>query len=142
MPIRAVFDTNVFVAALLKASGSTARLLSLWQRGRLTLIFSEETIAEVLDVLAELGIARSHHQRIESLIRRPKKRRSTIVTPRQRLAIVPHEPDNRFLEAAVEGRAHYLVTNNKQHFQDAGITEFHGVHIVSIGEFLELMELM
>lgn len=142
MPIRAVFDTNVFVAALLKTSGPTARLLSLWQKGRLTLIFSEETIAEVLDVLTELGIARSHRQRVESLIRRPKKRRSTIVTPRQRLAIVPHEPDNRFLEAAVEGRAHCLVTNNKQHFQDAGITEFHGVHIVSISEFLELMELM
>lgn len=142
MPIRVVFDTNVFVAALLKTSGLTARLLSLWQKGRLALIFSEETIAEVLDVIAELGIAKSHHQRIESLIRRPKKRRSIIVMPRQRLAIVPHEPDNRFLEAAVEGRANYLVTNNKQHFQDAGITEFHGVHVLSISEFLELMELV
>jgi putative PIN family toxin of toxin-antitoxin system len=142
MPIRAVFDTNVFVAALLKASSLTARLLSLWQKGHLTLIFSEETIAEVLAVLAELGIAKSHRQRVESLIRRPKKRRSIIVTPQQRLAIVPHEPDNRFLEAAIEGRASYLVTNNKQHFQDAGITEFHGVHIVSVSEFLELVELV
>jgi|Deesub1362B_J571_1020462.scaffolds.fasta_scaffold09231_4 putative PIN family toxin of toxin-antitoxin system len=142
MPIRVVFDTNVFVAALLKTSGLTARLLSLWQKGRLTLIFSEETIAEVLDVLTELGVAKSHRQRVESLIRRPKKRRSIVVTPRQRLTIVPHEPDNRFLEAAVEGRAAYLVTNNKQHFQDAGITEFRGVHIVSISEFLELMELV
>jgi len=142
MPIRAVFDTNVFVAALLKTSGLTARLLSLWQKARLTLIFSEETIAEVLNVLAELGIARSRRQRVESLIRRPKKRRSIIVTSRQRLAVVPHEPDNRFLEAAVEGRAAYLVTNNKQHFQDAGLTEFHGVHIVSIGEFLEIMGLL
>jgi putative PIN family toxin of toxin-antitoxin system len=142
MSIRAVFDTNVFVAALLKTSGLTARLLSLWQKARLTLIFSEETIAEVLNVLAELGIAKSHRQRVESLIRRPKKRRSIIVTPRQRLAVVPHEPDNRFLEAAVEGRAAYLVTNNKLHFQDAGLTEFHGVHIVSIGEFLEIMGLL
>ena len=142
MPIRAVFDTNVFVAALLKTSGLTARLLSLWQKARLTLIFSEETIAEVLDVLAELGIAKSYRQRVESLIRRPKKRRSIIVAPRQRLTVVPHEPDNRFLEAAVEGRAAYLVTNNKQHFQDAGLTEFHGVHIVSIGEFLEIMGLL
>lgn len=69
MPIRAVFDTNVFVAALLKTSGLTARLISLWQ-------------------------------------------------------------------------ADYLVTNNKQHFQDAGITEFHGVHVISISEFLELMGLV
>jgi putative PIN family toxin of toxin-antitoxin system len=142
MPIRAVFDTNVFVAALLKTSGLTARLLSLWQKSRLTLIFSEETIAEVLDVLAELGVAKSHRQRVESLIRRSKKRRSIIVTPRQHLAIISHEPDNRFLEAAVEGRAGYLVTNNKRHFQEAGITEFHGVHVVSISEFLELMELV
>lgn len=141
MPIRAVFDTNVFVAALLKTSGLTARLLSLWQKGHLTLIFSEETIAEVRDVLAELGIAKPHRQRIDSLIRRPKRRRSIIVTPRRRLAVAPHEPDNRFLEVAVEGRAGYLVTNNKQHFQDAGITKFRGVHIVSISEFLKLMEL-
>lgn len=142
MPIRAVFDTNVFVAALLKTSGLTARLLSLWQKGRLTLVFSEATIAEILDVLTELGIAKPHRQRIESLIRRPKKRRSIIVTPRRGLAIVPHEPDNRFLEAAVEGQADYLVTNNKRHFQDAGITEFRRVHIVSISEFLELVALL
>jgi predicted nucleic acid-binding protein len=65
-----------------------------------------------------------------------------IVTPKERLAVIPDEPDNRFLEAAVAGRADYLVTNNKRHFQDAGITEFHGVRIVTVSEFMRLADLL
>jgi hypothetical protein len=37
------------------------------------------------------------------------------------------------------GRAEYLVTNNKRHFQDAGVVEFRGVRIVKISEFIDLM---
>lgn len=139
-PLRVVLDTNVFVAALLKTTGQTAGLLSLWQKARLQLIFSEATIAEVLAVLKELGIKKARRQRVESLIRRPHRRRSIVVTPRERFDLVPHEPDNRFLEAAVAGRAAYLVTNNRKHFQDAGVTEFRGVRVVSISEFLDIVK--
>ena len=43
-PIRAVLDTNVFVAALLKADGNTSRLLLLWKKARLRLIFSKAVV--------------------------------------------------------------------------------------------------
>lgn len=141
-PLRVVLDTNVFVAALLKADGKTARLLSLWQKAKIRLIFSEETIHETLRVLAELDVSKPRRQQINSLIRRPLKQRSII---------------DRFLEVAVAGRAQHLVTNNRKHFsdrgkrslwlrtnptQDAGLRNFRGVHIVSIGEFLKLADVV
>jgi putative PIN family toxin of toxin-antitoxin system len=137
--VRAVFDTNVFVAAVLRLKGPTARLLELWRKRRFCLVFTEETIAEALAVLKELGVGRVHQQRLESLIRSKDRRRSVIVVPRQRLNVIHDEPDNHFLEAAVAGRAEYLVTNNKRHFQDAGVVEFRGVRVVTISEFVDLM---
>jgi putative PIN family toxin of toxin-antitoxin system len=137
--MRVVFDTNVFAAAVLRVGGPTARLLALWHKRRFCLVFTAETIAETVRVMDELGVGRVHQQRLESLIRSKDRRRSVIVAPRERLAVIQDEPDNRFLEAAVAGRAEYLVTNNKRHFQDAGIVEFRGVRIVRINEFIDLM---
>lgn len=135
----AVFDTNVFVAAVLRVGGPTARLLELWRKRRFCLIFTEETIAESLRVLAELGVGRVHQQRLESLVRSKDRRRSIIVAPHERFSVIQDEPDNRFLEAAVAGRAEYLDTNTKRHFQDAGVVEFRGIHVVKISEFIDLM---
>lgn len=137
-PLRVVLDTNVFVSALLKADGKTARLLLLWRKAKIRLIFTEETIAETLRVLRELDISRPQRQRIDSLIRRPLKRRSILVKPQERFTIIEDDADNRFLEAAVTGKAQYLVTNNRKHFQDAGVRSFRGVQVISISEFLKI----
>lgn len=137
--VRVVFDTNVFAAAFLRVGGPTARLVELWRKRRFCLVFTEETIAEMLQVMDELGVSRTQQQRLESLIRSRDRRRSVIVAPRERLTVIQDEPDNRFLEAAVAGRAAYLVTNNKRHFQDAGIVEFRGIRVVRISEFVDLM---
>ena len=63
MRLRVVFDTNVFVAAVLRVQGPAARLLVLWRKRRFCLVFTEETIAETLAVLEELGVGRVPQQR-------------------------------------------------------------------------------
>ncbi len=54
--------------------------------------------------------------------------------PTQRLSVIGDEPDNRFLELAVEANAHFLITGNTRDFT---FSEFQGVRIVSPKEFVE-----
>lgn len=51
-PLRAVFDTNVVVSALLFASGRLAWLRGAWRGRRVVPVVSRETAAELLRVLA------------------------------------------------------------------------------------------
>ena len=88
--------------------------------------------------MEELDVSAPRRRQLESLIRRPFKQRSVIVRPRETFKVINDEADNRFLEVAVAGRAEYLVTNNRRHFQDAGVSYFRGVRVVSIGEFLKI----
>jgi putative PIN family toxin of toxin-antitoxin system len=50
--LRAIFDVNVLVPALISPSGSPARLLLAWQEGRFELIVSPALLAELRRALA------------------------------------------------------------------------------------------
>ena len=55
--MRVVLDTNVVVAAVLKASGISARVLALAQAGTaVTLLYDERIMAEYREVLARKGL--------------------------------------------------------------------------------------
>lgn len=136
--MRVVLDTNVLISAVI-AVGSPYRIYQAWLDGAFELITSAALLREV-----ELVIARPH---IAERIQTPNFRRSEflgefrerglLVTPRQevhRIAIDP--PDNRVLEAAVEGRADYIVTGDG-HLLDLGRHE--GTDIVTPTRFLAIL---
>ncbi len=49
--MRLVLDTNVFVSALLSATGAPAEILRRWREGAFVLVCSEELLREVAEVL-------------------------------------------------------------------------------------------
>ena len=60
---------------------------------------------------------------------------STIVEPTESIEAVDDDPDDdKFLEAAVEADADYIISGDG-HL--SGIEEFHGIEIVSPAEFLD-----
>jgi putative PIN family toxin of toxin-antitoxin system len=59
------------------------------------------------------------------------------VEPSIRLEVCSDSGDNRFLECAVAGKAHYLVTKNIRHFPKR---EYKGIRIVRIRDFLDALE--
>lgn len=64
--------------------------------------------------------------------------KSSIVFPQVSLDIVKNDPDdNKFIEAAVEGNAAYIVSQDKDLLL---IKEYARIKIVSPSEFLEVME--
>jgi uncharacterized protein len=112
---RLVIDTNVFVSGLISGSASPARILEAVQHQKLIHLVSDPIVEEYLRVL-------EHPQ-----IRRFKKITDEFVadiaaylvyqTERVELissiALSPDPDDDVFLETAVDGRADWLVTNDK-----------------------------
>ena len=49
--INVVLDTNVFISLLLTSGETTSKILHLWDAGKITVYYSEETLAELSSAL-------------------------------------------------------------------------------------------
>ncbi len=134
---KVVFDTNVFLRALINPKGVNARLVELL--AQFILIVSPAIVEEVADVLSRpdvidlKGIHRLEADRLVELLRQ-----APVVFPTERVTVCRDPDDNKFLEAAVAAGAGFLVTGDKD-MRD--IAEYEGVKIRFPSEFLrELTE--
>lgn len=59
------------------------------------------------------------------------------VAPRDRITVLPDEPDNRILECAVAGRADLIITGDRHMLR---LGHYEGTEIVSLRVFLERAE--
>ncbi len=136
--VRAVFDTNIFLRALINPRSHYGRLLS-----SLTpyyvLVLSPAIIREILEVLhrptlrdkfpaiKEIGMSE-----IISILEKAE-----VVEPQDQVEASRDPKDNMFLACAKEGRAAYLVSQDKDLLS---LRQFQGVEIVDVGEFVAVIE--
>lgn len=126
---RVVLDTNVVVSSFW--GGVPGEVVTAWFAGRYTLLISAPMLAEYHATLARLlpetpPIAHFLHA---------VYLRAVTVTPRERLTVVRQDPsDDRFLECAVAGRAHCLVSGDRHLLS---LRVFHGIPIVTPRAFLD-----
>ena len=131
--MRAVLDTNTLVSSLL-FTGTAARLVPLWQTGRINVLVSKDILQEYLRVLAYPKF-RLGEEEIRRLIEEELLLFAETVRVRRHLTVVRRDPtDDKFLECAVEGRAEYLVTGDR-HLRELG--SYRTVVILTAGEFLD-----
>ena len=131
--LRAVLDTNVYVAAVLTSSATspTAELLHRWADGEFVLLIADPILEEITEKLREKGVS---PERTLELVSRLNLRAEK-VTLEEILAVVAADPDDDVvLACAVNGRADYLVTYDP-HLLDLG-EEYQGVKIVKALPFL------
>ena len=113
MTLRVVFDTNVVLSALVFQSGQLAWLRRHWAASETRPLASEESIAELIKVLAypkfELT-ATDIQERLSDYLPHIEivRRVSPTAAPRRRDA-----DDQRFVDLALAGRADVLVTGDK-----------------------------
>ncbi len=134
MSLRAVYDTNVIVSALLKPGSIPSSLVSLAITGTVQLCLSPAIRAEYDEV-----IRRPRFAFPEAMVERFMEDLTALalmVEPATRVTASSDDPDNRFLECAVEASADYLVTGNLRHFP---APEFEGVRIVSPAVFAQAL---
>lgn len=128
--MRVVFDSNIFVAALVFPGGRAAAALQRILDGSDRLLVSPAVIDEVLRVLAEkFSRDREELSRVALLL----NELAETIHPSHRLALLSDEPDNRILECAVAGEAAAIVTGDKAMLALAKVND---IAIISLRDYL------
>ncbi len=131
--IKAVYDTNVIVSALLTSEGTESLLLDIATQGKITLYVSEDILREYEGVLSRPKF--SFSKRLVKRFIRLLKRKSNVVKTKPLGFDLKDPDDNKFLECAVAAKADYLVTGNARHFP---VTAYESVQIVSPAKFWDV----
>ena len=128
--MRVVFDTNIFISALVIPGSLAEKAILKVTEGGDILVISKDIINEVLSVLSSKfsrdkeGL--SHVAVILSEL-------GELVKPTQKVSIFKEDPDNRILECAIHGKADVLVTGDKEMLQ---LREYKSIRIISLKEYV------
>lgn len=139
--LRAVFDTNVVLSGLFSRGTLTAKLQDLWFAQAFLLVSSPAILRELAHVLASPHL-RQRFPNPQARLRRFVQMvfRKAIVTQdlytTDRLTVDP--TDNKFLAAALEGQADYVVSRDPHLLN---LKHFHAIQIVEPPAFLKAVRL-
>ena len=134
--LRVVLDTNVILSALL-FGGRLEFIRRAWKRGKLTLLFSEDTLEELVKVLHYPKFALTEEE-IDFLLYVEILPCSEMVEVKFRIGeeVCRDKDDLKFLECAVSGRADFLVSGDKELLS---IREIEDIRIIAPAELREIL---
>jgi putative PIN family toxin of toxin-antitoxin system len=133
--MKVVLDTNIFISGI-HWSGPCGGILDSLFDEKFELVISEEIIEEIVKTLKDFKITLSDDRILHwaSLL----GSKSFLVRPEKKLDIVKDDPDdNKFIEAAVEGGADYIVSQDKHLLN---IKEYGGIQILRPEDFLKILD--
>jgi len=136
--VRAVLDANVYVSAIIQPAGTPGRLIERFLReASFEVVLSPAIVDEVLRALC--------YEKVRRLLRGADAQLwfedivvlADVVADTQRFSRVCEDPDDdKYLAAAVEGRASHVVTGDRRFL---AVGEHGAVEIVTPREFLDLL---
>jgi putative PIN family toxin of toxin-antitoxin system len=138
--IRAVLDANVFASAFIQSKGPSGQLLRLFvDVSAFDLVVTQQILDETERCLfyprvrKRLAITDAAiHQALAAIALR-----ADVVTVDFKLEVVDQDPDdNKILEAAVEGKADYVVTGDTDLLT---MKAYDGIQIVPPAQFLKII---
>lgn len=137
--VRAVFDTTIFVSALLTPSGLAKALVERAGAGEFTLILSQEIVDEYFSTLRthkrlrkDYGYSDEEVAYFMSIVRRV----ATFVADLPLLQVVRDPKDDVILATAVKADADYLVTRDKDLLT---IAAYQNTGIITPEDFLRIL---
>lgn len=137
--IRVVVDTNILISALItKRPSSPVQVYNLIKSENFLLVTSPTILEELEDVIGREEIVKLHQKTPKQIKEILKEiiETSYIVPGLVSVEVVKEDPDDdKFLAAAIEGRANYLVSGDKPLLN---IKEYHGIKIISPTDFVRL----
>ena len=137
--IRVVLDANIFVSTVLKSHSNPAKVFQLAKEGKVTLISSKDIFSEVKTVLLYAKLRKLHRRTPKEIDEFAKRatRVSFIVPGTTKILEIKDDPaDNKYLSAAIEGKADFIVSGD-HHLKD--LKTFQGIRILDPSTFLLLM---
>jgi len=135
--LRAVLDANVYVSAIIQPAGPPGRLIERFLRdASFELVLTPAIVDEVLRALG--------YRKVRKLLRGTDAQLwfedivvlADVVTDRQLSGVCKDPDDDKYLGAALEGRASHVVTGDRRFL---ALGEHRGVEIVTPRAFLDLL---
>jgi uncharacterized protein len=128
--LRVVFDTNVYISALVVPGSLAEEAYHIALERRCELFVSVPILTETaLKLRSKFGW---EDDRIRAALKHISHV-ATVVKPSIRIDLLADEPDNRILECAVAAQASLIVTGDKHLL---ALKEYKGTGITKIGGFL------
>ena len=129
--MRVVLDTNIFISGI-HWTGSSEKVLQAWMNEKFELVSSLPIIDELVRILMSFKVPLEPEDISwwESLI----LGKSVIVIPTENINVVSDPDDNKFVEAAIEGKADYIVSQDKHLLI---LKEYCGIKVLHPDEFLK-----
>jgi len=136
--MRVVLDTNVVISATLIKGGNEDRILRAWQRGAFQLVVSRQILEEMGRVLFYERIRKFQWMDDADVVALLQilAAESVLVAGRLKVKASRDPADDKFLAAAVEGKAEYVVTGDKDLLV---LKAYRRVEIVTPGRFIRIL---
>lgn len=135
--MRVVLDANVLVSALLSPQGIPSQLLQLWELHLFDILISQESLNELARVLQYPKIRQRLHVTDGALdgYVRLLGGQAILVEPQERVQVVTADAsDNLYLEIALAGKAHCIVTGDRHLLQ---LQQYRGILVLTPLAFLD-----
>lgn len=126
----AVFDSNIFISALVFPRGQAELALFRILDGSDTLVLSKAILDEVLGTLAR-KFSRDPEALSQTAVLLAEM--AEMVKPVRKIGVFKDDPDNRVLECAEAGQAECIVTEDKVMLQ---LKQYGNIRLVSLREYL------
>jgi len=138
--IRIVADTNILASATISNRGAPAKIIQAWLKKKIEIIISPDILEEFRRVLFEEDVRRYSSwtdDEVRQLLQNLAI--SGIQTPGVlELSIIKEDPtDDKWLIAAIEGKADYIVTGDI-HLKN--LSSYKGIKIISPRDFVKILE--
>lgn len=138
MKLLVVVDTSSLISFVLTTGDIMRQIVSAWRANEFVLVTSPQTRAELNEVLVRPKIQALAKEPIGRLKHEIAKF-SLLVEGKQIVSGVCRDPnDEKFLACAIEGKAHYLVSSDKDLLV---LKQYEGVCILDPGTFLIALRL-
>ncbi len=137
--VRAVIDTNAPVSAATKPYGQAGHILSYMRARAFTLLYSTQAIEELVAVLNRPHLREKYHltEHYRHLFLHTLRLCGERIEPTRQITVCRDADDNKFLEAAVSGKASFIVSNDVDLLV---LSPFENISIITPREFLKILE--
>jgi len=129
--VRVILDTNILLSVIIKDSSTPSKVLRLVDDNH-TLLISAETLEEF-----HRALLKPYFQRISTNLIRHKIETALLTAEQiniiESITACRDPKDNKFLELAVNGKAHFIISGAKDLLS---LAAFKGTRIITPAEFL------
>lgn len=138
--IRAVLDANVVASSLIQPRGASGRILHRLLAGDFQLVTAESVLAETRRCIHYPRVRKRIHstnEEIDAFLAAMAVLGDVVEVSLFDLSAVPRDPDDsKYLAVALEGRARYVVSGDKDLLE---VGEYQGVRILTPADFLAVL---